>query len=117
MNNNSDTNNDEIKTEKLTEEEKLEQETIICLEWLLEQKITKTINKKRTSYVLKHCVEEWYKEHYGQHKYISNDAMIAAIIKLGIPFESIGPNVFAAVSIKHRKEERMAACLFKRSIM
>ncbi len=116
MNNELNTNN-EIKLEKPTEAEIFQKEIEICMYWLREQKIIKTINKKRTSYVLKHCVEEWYKERYGEHKYISNDAMIAAIVKLEIPYESIGPNVCAAVSIKQRKEDRTAACLFKRTIM
>lgn len=74
-------------------------EFVICLEWLQEQSIGNKINTMRTSYALKSYVEEWTRKVKGQFKYISNGAMIAAIIALGIKYSKIDDdlNIFAAV--------------------
>ena len=79
-----------------------ESEVEVCLEWIKQQKITKRVNTDRTSYALKHYVEEWHRKEKGRHKYISNGAMIAAIIAYGIKYSKIDEdlNVFAAIAIK-----------------
>ena len=59
--------------------------------------LRKTVNRKAGgSYGLKHKAERWAGD------YISNGALIAAAIHLGIPFEQIkdSPNVYLAVSSK-----------------
>ncbi|MGE5498879.1 MAG: hypothetical protein ACM3Q2_12440 [Syntrophothermus sp.] len=62
-----------------------EEEFRYALAWVDNQSRTKCINKKLTSYHMKHYVEDYVKEEYGRHKHISSGAVIAAIIYLGIP--------------------------------
>ena len=79
-----------------------EGEFILCMEWLKEQTISKTINRELSSYGMKHCVEEWHRKTKASYKYISNGSVIAAIIALGIPYQKYSdePNIFAAVKVK-----------------
>ncbi|MCX6170140.1 MAG: hypothetical protein NTX65_12415 [Ignavibacteriales bacterium] len=82
-------------------------EFMLCLEWLGQQRIGKKINSIRTSYSLKSYCEEWTKKIKGQFKYISNGAMVAAIIACGIKYCKIDDdmNVFAAVYIREEECE------------
>ncbi|MGE5497409.1 MAG: hypothetical protein ACM3Q2_05035 [Syntrophothermus sp.] len=44
-----------------------EDEFYLCLKWLEEQKITKQVQMRSTSYTYKHDVEAWHKETFGRH--------------------------------------------------
>jgi hypothetical protein len=75
----------------------------LCCEWLSTQQPIKTIDRKsRSSYGLKHVVEDYY-----DHKeYVSNGAFIAAVIHMGIPYKinPESPNVLVALSRKRLHE-------------
>lgn len=67
----------------------------ICIEWLRNCIIIKTVNTNHTSYTAKHIAEHW------AGSYVSNGAFIAAIIFLGIKYQRIGkysPNIWVALS-------------------
>jgi hypothetical protein len=76
-------------------------EFILCMEWLQQQRIGEKINNIRTSYSIKHHCEDWTRNVKGQFKYISNGAMVAAIIALGIKYQKFAGsmNVNAAVYV------------------
>ena len=70
-----------------------------CVDWLKTKEITSKMNRKTSSYGIKHIIE-------GElHTYISNGCFIAAVISLCIPYEKIpdSPNIFVAISYKELK--------------
>jgi len=94
----------------LDQEEKYKQEVTVCIEFLSQQKTTKKINKKLNSYHIKHYIEEWHEKAYGYHRYISNDAVIEAFTRIGIPYEMHGVNANGA--IKLIKEKKIVDCTY-----
>lgn len=69
----------------------------LCCQWLSLCKQRQSINKKVSSYGLKHYVERYFGE------YVSNGDFIAALIVLGIRYERIpyqNLNVFTCLSNK-----------------
>jgi hypothetical protein len=78
-------------------------EVEICKLWIEEFiDVRKTINGERSSYALKHYVEEW------ADYYIPNGAFIQAAIELGFNFESSGPNAWFNMSFtRARKANRV----------
>lgn len=60
-----------------------EREISLCIEWISAQQITKNLNRYRSSYGLKHIVENWAGE------YVSNDSFIEAIKRLGLKYKYI----------------------------
>ena len=82
-------------------------EFIICMEWLKAQEVSKEINYQLTSYALKHYVEEWHRQTKGEFKYISNCALIAAIVALGITYRKIENdlNVLSTVFIRRNNDD------------
>ena len=70
--------------------------THVC-EWLKNINKIKTINKRRSSYGLKHIVEK-------RTTYISNGAFICAAIFMGFKYVIDGPNAFFNMSEKSIKE-------------
>lgn len=89
----------------LDQEEKYKQEVAMCVEFLNQQKRTTKINKKLTSYHIKHYVENWHEKTYGSHRYISNDAVIEAFAVLGIPYEMNGYDAYGAIKLKEEKKK------------
>jgi hypothetical protein len=83
------------------------EEFIACLDWLAMQKQGNEINTMLTSYTLKHCVEEWFEERNKYHKYISNGAMIAAIIAKGLPYKKYkdNPNVSSTIYFERSDDD------------
>ena len=66
-----------------------------CCNWLSQCKQIKTINRQvGSSYALKHLAEAWS----GRH--LSNGSFIAAVIHLGIPYQTFSdtPNICLALS-------------------
>jgi len=65
-----------------------------CMEWLKTKAVTSKMNRKTSSYGIKHVIE------HELDTYVSNGCFIAAIISLSIPYEKIpdSPNIFAAIS-------------------
>lgn len=100
-----DTGEDWIEKEKEQRKELYDcfDEFILACRWLKAQKKRKTINKKKSSYKLKHIVEQWaYKECFDKG-YVSNGAFIAAAIYMGFNYEYVNmesPNVFINISQK-----------------
>jgi hypothetical protein len=56
----------------------------ICIEYLDEVPIIKTINSKNNSTGYKHKVEKWTEKKYGQRIYITNGSFIAAALMFGL---------------------------------
>ena len=71
-----------------------EDQVKLCVEWLKNKKLRKTINNSYTSYHWKHAVEHW------AGTYISNGAFIKACIDHVIPIKKINgsPNAHVAIS-------------------
>jgi hypothetical protein len=89
-------NRDDVETDKI-----IMKEVFCCLEWLEDKERTKKANYRVCSYDCKHVVEKWHEEKYGQHKYISNGAFIAAVILADIPYKKYkGPNVNVGLAKK-----------------
>lgn len=61
----------------------LEQQIVVCLEWLDAQERIATINTRHSSYTYKHIIEQW------AGHYISEDAFIEAVKLRFIPFRNI----------------------------
>lgn len=59
----------------------MENQILLCLEWLDLQQTTATMNQKHTSYSYKHIVEKW------AGRYISEDAFIEAVKIRNLPFK------------------------------
>jgi len=82
---------------------------LFCLEFLDKKTVPlKYINRKAgSSYMLKHDVEKYVEETYGHH-YISNGALIAALLYRGIKIRTYRkddyPNVHAAIKLKKEKK-------------
>lgn len=76
------------------------EEFCLCVEFLRLCKLKKT--PSRSSYFLKHAVECWTESAKSRREYISNGAMVAAIIYLEIPYEwdKMSVNVSIGVSEK-----------------
>jgi len=70
-----------------------------CIEWLKTKAVTSKMNRKTSSYGIKHILER------ALHTYVSNGCFIAAVISLGIPYEKIpdSPNIFVTISYKELK--------------
>lgn len=85
-----------------------EEEFRYALAWVGDQRITKRINMKLTSYHMKHYVEKYVEVRYGRHKYISSGAIIAALIYLGIMYKKIegSREVFAAIKILKKEKKK-----------
>lgn len=69
----------------------------LCCQWLSLCTIQRSINRRHTSYGLKHCVERYF------GTYITNGAFIAAVIYLGIPYKPSylgSPNISLGISSK-----------------
>ena len=69
----------------------------LCIEWLSMQKKTQHVNKRYTSYYLKHVVENWC------GTYISNDSFIGAVHLLDWDYEIAGEsgrNIYVPISNK-----------------
>lgn len=73
-----------------------ENQVELCKDWI-KQRITprKTINTQRSSYNLKHIVEE------NKSSYISNGAFIKAAIELGYKHKDSGKNAYFNMSFKN----------------
>jgi hypothetical protein len=72
--------------ERLQEYEPHQLEVEKAMEWILANtEMRKTINKKHSSYGLKHVAEKWAK------CYISNDALIEAMIRCGYSAQQCSP--------------------------
>ena len=82
-------------------------EFIACLDWIAMQKQGEQINNRISIYTMKHCVEDWFEERNKCHKYISNGAMIAAIIAKGLPYKKYkdNPNVTSTIYLKGSDED------------
>ena len=75
-----------------------EDEIEYCKEWINEFITPRnTINEQRSSYGLKHRVEQWPGR---ESKYVSNGAFILAALELGYTYKRIqnGPNAFFNMS-------------------
>lgn len=70
--------------------------TAIC-EWLSDKAKIKTINKRHTSYGLKHMAEK-------EIGYITNGAFICAAVFCGFDFKASGPNAHFNISEKSLKK-------------
>lgn len=70
--------------------------TAIC-EWLSDKAKIKTINKRHTSYGLKHMAEK-------EIGYITNGAFICAAVFCGFDFRVSGPNAHFNISEKSLRE-------------
>jgi len=83
-----------------------EEELNLCLYWLGTRWRTKHINPRVSSDVLKRDAEVFAEEITGTHKYISNGAVIAALIYCNITIQKIpdSPNVLTAIKEKKRNE-------------
>lgn len=81
-----------------------EDQVLLCMEWLRRfAKPRKTVNYARSSYGLKHCVEDWCGE------YVSNGAFIEAARRLGfevITRSSDGLNTVFRLSYDKKALER-----------
>ena len=86
-----------------------EHEFFLCLEFLDNKTLPiRYINKRLgSSYQIKHLVEKYVEEIYG-HKYISNGALIAALLYRGIKIRKYKNedylNVHAAIKLKKEKK-------------
>ena len=82
-------------------------EFIACLDWIAMQKQGEQINNRISSYTMKHCVEEWFEKRNKYHKYISNGAMIAAIIAKGLPYKKYkdNPNVTSTIYFERSDDD------------
>lgn len=89
----------------LDQEEKYKQEVAVCVEFLNQQKRRKSINKKLSSYSIKHYVEKWHEDTYRCHKYISRDAVIAAFIIIGIPYIMCVDEAYGAIKLIKEKKK------------
>lgn len=69
-----------------------------CADWLALQRPTKTLNRERTSYQLKHDVERWVSRTRKKHQYISNGGFVAAALGLGFSFKPAGWSVYLNLS-------------------
>ena len=67
-------------------------------QWLATKAKTKTVNRKRSSYGLKHLAED-------EIGYVTNGAFIAAAVHSGFPYEILvdSPNVLIGISEKSLK--------------
>ena len=67
-----------------------------CINWLSPKTTQPKINRKVTSYAIKHIIEREMKT------YVSNGCLIAAVIHLGIPYKRIAgtPNIHLAIGTK-----------------
>jgi hypothetical protein len=61
-------------------------EVAICIAWLRKVPITRRLCPFANSYRLKHEVEAW------AGTYVSNGALIAAALGLGLQYRRVGPN-------------------------
>ena len=66
-----------------------------CIGWLKTKKTQKTINRKASSYGIKHIIEREL------NTYVCNGSFIAAVIHLGIPCELANtPNIHVAIGLR-----------------
>lgn len=67
-----------------------------CIDWLETRQIRKRMNRKCSSYGVKHILENEL------DTYVTNGCFIAAVIQLGIPYRKIpdSPNIFIPISLK-----------------
>ena len=67
-----------------------------CIDWLKEKVVDNQMNRKTSSYGIKHIIEREL------DTYVSNGCFIAAVISLNIPYEKVpdSPNIFVAISDK-----------------
>lgn len=79
---------------KFEQEDQKQIET--CIDWLSTRPVQKTMNRKVTSYSIKHIIER------ETGTYVANGCFIAAVIHLGIPYERIydTPNIHVAIGMK-----------------
>ncbi|NBW07834.1 MAG: hypothetical protein EBR82_07385 [Caulobacteraceae bacterium] len=68
------------------------EQLIACEEWLVPQHRKRAINKKFSSYKLKHIVE------HTKNKHVSNGALCAMAIGLEFKYEVDGPNIYINIS-------------------
>jgi hypothetical protein len=95
------------RTDDKTEAPSRDQVTV-CREWLRTQVMPrKTINKRMSSYGLKHRVEDWTSRSSGtcSRKYVTNGAFIVAAQLEGYRVESIGDGPNAWINFALRKSE------------
>lgn len=84
-----------LKTTEIFESEYLNQ-IESCIDWLSTRTVQKTINKRISSYGIKHILEREL------NTYVANGCFIVAVIHLGIPYEPIfdSPNIFVAIGMR-----------------
>lgn len=80
-----------------------------AVEYLAKQPRRKTINRKRTSYGLKHDLERYSSDMGLNNTYVTNGMFIAAAIHLGFMVERDGPNaMFNIAEIEARRNASLA---------
>lgn len=71
----------------------MKKEVQVCVDWLKNQKVTKTINTSRSSYGYKKLVEDW------SGQYVSNEDFVEALRVLGIKHKRANErNYYVALS-------------------
>jgi len=66
-----------------------------CIGWLKTKQTQKTINRKASSYGIKHIIEREL------DTYVCNGSFIAAVIHVGIPYERANtPNIHIAIGLR-----------------
>lgn len=78
-----------------------EHEISLCIKWLNLNKKTKKVNKRYTSYNLKHIIERYHET------YISNDSLIEAVKRIDMDYELAGESgrfIFLPLSSKSVKK-------------
>ncbi|HUX60568.1 MAG TPA: hypothetical protein VMV32_04600, partial [Ignavibacteriaceae bacterium] len=69
----------------------------LCIDWLKTKKIQKTINRRASSYGIKHIIEREL------GTYIASGCFIAAVIHLGIPYKRMGDSFHISVAISSKE--------------